>query len=125
MSKSNASKLKRRLRRRMSIRARVHGTAERPRLSVFRSLTGVYAQLIDDEAGKTLMAVHSKKVDASKADAGERSGKIAVAYALGKAIAEQAKAANVQVVVFDRGGFAYHGRVKAVAEGARDGGLQF
>ena len=112
-----------RLRRHKRVRAKVVGTAERPRLCVFRSLRGMTLQLIDDASGKTLVSVNSKK-DAS-GDAGDRTGKSATAFLLGKAIAEKAKVQKITNIVFDRGGFAYHGRVRAAAEGAREGGLQF
>ncbi|MEK7647867.1 MAG: 50S ribosomal protein L18 [Patescibacteria group bacterium] len=112
-----------RMRRHGRIRAKISGTAERPRLSVFRGARSMYAQLIDDTAGTTIVAVHSGavKVDA----AGERSAKVALAFAVGKAIAEAAKAKGITTVVFDRGGFRYHGRVRAVADGAREAGLIF
>lgn len=106
------------------VRARVQGTAERPRLAVFRSLHEVYAQVIDDTVGKTLVSAHTKTAD-MKSDAGERAGKIAAAYCVGQDIAKKAQAAGITTVVFDRGGFSYHGRVQAVADGARDGGLKF
>lgn len=122
MNNANTRHLKR-LRRKSRVRAKVQGTAERPRLSVHRSLTTINAQLIDDQTGKTIVAVNSKNVKA--ADAGERTGKTALAYTVGKMIAEQAQQKNITSIVFDRGGFAYHGRVQAVADGARDGGLQF
>lgn len=114
---------KRRLRQ-GRIRARISGTAERPRLNVHRSLLNIFAQLIDDTTGRTLASVHSKTM-AKGGDAGERKGKSAEAYLVGKKIAELAAAAKITTIVFDRAGFRYHGRVKAVAEGARDGGLQF
>lgn len=107
--------------RRARIRARVIGTATRPRLSVFRSLTGVYAQLVDDATGKTIIAIHSGEVKTG--DAGERKGKTALAYLVGKALGEKAKAKGITAAVFDRGGNKYHGRVAAVADGARDSGL--
>ena len=113
---------KRRLRQ-GRIRARISGTAERPRLNVHRSLLNIFAQLIDDTTGRTVASVHSKTL--TKGDAGERKGKTAEAYLVGKKIAELAAAAKITTIVFDRAGFRYHGRVKAVAEGARDGGLQF
>jgi len=101
------------------VRARVTGTAERPRLNVFRSLNNIYAQLIDDTAGRTLVA-------ASTLDKGvEDSSKIDEAKAVGKLVAERAKSAGIGKVVFDRGGYLYHGRIKALAEGAREGGLDF
>jgi large subunit ribosomal protein L18 len=109
----------RRLRRRRRVRAKVRGTAERPRISVFRSNRGVFAQLIDDDAGRTLAAVNWTEADLRglpPMDQARRSGAL---------LAERAKAAGVQSAVFDRGGYQYHGRVKALAEGAREGGLQF
>lgn len=109
-------------RRHKAIRAKVIGTAERPRLSVYRTLTQITAQLIDDATGKTLAAVATAGLTG---DAGERTGKVAESYLGGKQLAELAKAAKISVVVFDRGGFRYHGRVSAFAEGARDGGLEF
>lgn len=108
--------------RQARVRARVTGTAERPRLNVFRSNTYMFVQLIDDAKGVTLASVHSKNV---KAEAGELAGKIAIAFTLGKQIAETAKGLGIVNVVFDRAGFRYHGRVKAVADGARAGGLNF
>lgn len=112
-------------RRHTRIRATISGTAQRPRLSVFRSLKGVYLQLIDDNSGKTLVSANSKTDFDKKVDVGERAGKVAVSYALGKVLAEKAKTAGITKVVFDRGGYRFHGRVKAVADGARDGGLEF
>jgi large subunit ribosomal protein L18 len=117
------TKSKSRKRRHARVRARISGTATRPRLSVYRSLGHMFVQLIDDETGKTLTSVHSKK--AEKNDATDRSGNVATAYTIGQMIAKRAQDAGVSSVVFDRGGYAYLGRVKAVAEGARDGGLQF
>lgn len=106
-----------RVRRHLRVRRRIAGTAERPRLVVFRSLKHIYAQIVDDTTGRTLMTVSSQVVtDGKKSD---RS------TAVGKAIAEKAKAAGITRVVFDRAGYKYHGRVKAVAEGAREGGLEF
>ena len=121
--KKQLTKQQARKRRHGRVRAKVQGTAARPRLNVFRSLRGFFAQVIDDETGKTLVSVNSKN-DAS-GDAGERKGKVAIAYLLGQAVAAKAKEANVTTVVFDRGGYAFHGRVKAFADGARDGGLVF
>ena len=119
------NKQKRRARRQQRVRARVFGTAAKPRLNVFRGLFGMYAQLIDDSVGKTLAAVHSKKVEVKKSDVGERKAKVASAYLVGKTLAEKAKAIGITKAVFDRGGYKYHGRVAAVADGARDGGLEF
>jgi large subunit ribosomal protein L18 len=124
MNKSQTTREQKRARRRARVRSRIVGTAERPRLAVFRSLRGMYVQLIDDATSKTLASVHSKKETAG-IDVGERTGKEAIAFALGKAIAAKAIEVKIKTVVFDRGGYAYHGRVKAVADGARDGGLTF
>ena len=100
------------------------GTRVRPRLSVFRSSAHIYAQVIDDIAGHTLVAASDLEVEI-KERAGEGATKSARAKTVGQIIAERAKAAGIETVVFDRGGFLYHGRVKAVAEGAREGGLVF
>ncbi|KKT24862.1 MAG: 50S ribosomal protein L18 [Candidatus Magasanikbacteria bacterium GW2011_GWA2_43_9] len=125
MNTKHQTKEQKRARRRVRVRARVEGTALRPRLCVFRSLRGMYVQLIDDVASLTLVSVHSKKDASLDVDAGDRTGKEARAYVLGKVLAEKAQKANITTVVFDRGGYAYHGRAKAVADGARDGGLIF
>ena len=108
-----------RLRRRRRVRAKVRGTAERPRLSVFRSNRGMFAQLIDDTTGRTLAAVNWTESDLRNLKPLEQ------ANAAGKLLAERAKAAGIDAAVFDRGGYQYHGRVKALAEGAREGGLNF
>jgi len=108
-----------RLRRRRRVRARVTGTAERPRLSVYRSNRGVFAQLIDDGAGHTVAAVNWIEPDLRKLTASEQAKRA------GELLAERAKAAGVKTCVFDRGGYQYHGRVQALAEGAREGGLVF
>jgi large subunit ribosomal protein L18 len=108
-----------RLRRRRRVRARVTGTAERPRLSVYRSNRGVFAQLIDDGEGHTVAAVNWIEADLRKLSATEQAKKA------GELLAERAKAAGVETCVFDRGGYQYHGRVRALAEGAREGGLAF
>ena len=105
------------------VRQRVEGTTERPRLSVYRSLGHIYAQVIDDRAGKTLVSASSVDKETKKNLKG--GGNIAAAKVIGKAIAERAKAAGVVKVVFDRGGYKYHGRVKALADSAREAGLQF
>lgn len=112
-----------RKRRQRRIRMKISGTAERPRLNVFRSLEHIYAQLIDDEAGKTL--VSASTLDKGLRDELGKKNKREQAKAVGEAIAERAKDAGIETVVFDRGGFIYHGRVKALAEGAREGGLKF
>ena len=108
-----------RLKRRRRVRAKVHGSAERPRISVFRSNRGVFAQLIDDDSGRTLASVNWTESDLRSLKPMEQAGKA------GQLLAERAKAAGVETVVFDRGGYQYHGRVKALAEGAREGGLNF
>lgn len=113
-----------RKRRHVRVRAKVHGTAARPRLNVFRSNAHMYCQVIDDIRGHTLAAA-SDLDDAVIEKAGEGAPKAARAKAVGEVIAERAKAAGVDAVVFDRGGFLYHGRIKAVADGAREGGLKF
>jgi large subunit ribosomal protein L18 len=109
----------RRLKRRRRVRARVRGTAERPRLSVYRSNKGVFAQLIDDTKGHTVVAVNWIEPELRELSAGEQAKKA------GELLAERAKGAGVKTCVFDRGGYQYHGRVKALAEGAREGGLAF
>jgi large subunit ribosomal protein L18 len=109
----------RRLRRRRRVRAKVHGTAERPRVSVFRSNRGIFAQLVDDDASRTLASVSWTEADLRSLkpmDQARRAGEV---------LAERAKAAGIDAAVFDRGGYQYHGRVKALAEGAREGGLNF
>lgn len=125
MNKKNTTKLQQRNRRRARVRAQISGTPTRPRLNVTRTLRGMFVQLIDDTVGKTLASANSKVDGKDTKEAGERKGKQAVAYVLGKAIGEKAKALKIEKIVFDRAGYAYHGRVKAVAEGARDAGLVF
>ncbi|HAZ28427.1 MAG TPA: 50S ribosomal protein L18 [Candidatus Magasanikbacteria bacterium] len=125
MSHATTNPSLQRARRRRRIRATVHGTAERPRLSVFRSNYSLFLQLIDDANGKTLASAHTKKDIAGNNDAGDRKGKIAESYLLGKALAAKAAVLGIREIVFDRGGYRYHGRVKAAADGARDGGLVF
>ena len=115
------AKTVRRKRRRVQTRRRVQGTPERPRLAIYRSLNHIYAQVIDDLAGKTLVAASTRdgKLGLSK------TGDTSAASAVGAALAERAKAGGVNKVVFDRGGFRYHGRVKALADAARKAGLEF
>jgi large subunit ribosomal protein L18 len=103
----------------MRVRKKVNGTAERPRLSVFRSSKSIYCQIIDDLKGHTLVAASSLESSIGNGNKSEQ------ATAVGKLIADKAKAAGISSVVFDRSGYLYHGRVKALAEGAREGGLQF
>ena len=113
---TNAQRLKRHKR----VRAKISGTPEMPRLNVFRSEANIYAQVIDDVNGVTLASASSR----DKAIEGY-GGNIAAATAVGKLVAERAKAKGIETVVFDRGGYLYHGRVQALAEGAREGGLKF
>ena len=108
-----------RLKRRRRVRAKITGSAERPRISVFRSNRGVFAQLIDDASGRTLASVNWTEADLRSLKPLEQSKKA------GELLAERAKAAGIETAVFDRGGYQYHGRVKALAEGAREGGLNF
>ena len=123
MADKNKDKNKRLERRKWSVRSRVFGSPERPRLSVFRSEKHIYAQLIDDYAGRTLAAAASTLADV-RGDL-HNGGNVAAAKKVGLAIAERAKAIGVTKVAFDRGGRKYHGRVKALADAAREGGLQF
>lgn len=111
-----------RLKRHVRVRAKVHGTAERPRLAVFRSVKHIYAQLIDDDAGATLAAAGSLDKTLRETPSG---GNIEGAKAVGALIAVRAKDKGIEKVVFDRGGFRYHGRVKGLADAAREAGLQF
>ena len=116
--------LSQRKRRHVRVRAKVSGTQARPRLNVFRSSAHMYCQVIDDRAGHTLAAASDLDEDVKKL-IGEKATKTERAKAVGAVIAERAKSAGISTVVFDRGGFLYHGRIKAVAEGAREGGLEF
>jgi large subunit ribosomal protein L18 len=108
-----------RLKRRRRVRAKISGSAERPRISVFRSNRGIFAQLIDDETGRTLASVNWVEPEL------RGLGRMEQATRAGALLAERAKAAGVESAVFDRGGYKYHGRVKALADGAREGGLAF
>ena len=110
-----------RKRRHFRVRKTVQGTTERPRLVVFRSLKHIYAHLVDDNTGKVLMGV----ADASEGVTPAEKGKVAKGFAVGLSLAAKAKQAGITRVVFDRAGYRYHGRVKAVADGARKGGLEF
>jgi large subunit ribosomal protein L18 len=123
--KSKATpRLKGRHRRHLRIRKKVQGTAERPRLAVYRSLNHIYVQLVDDLAGRTILTFSSGDKDLKSSLEGTK-GKIAKSKAVGKRVAELAKERGIERVCFDRGGYLYHGRVKAVADGAREGGLNF
>jgi large subunit ribosomal protein L18 len=109
----------RRLKRRRRVRAKVIGTAERPRIAVFRSNRGIFAQLIDDSAGRTIASAQWTEPELRSMKPTDQATRI------GALLAERAKAAGVETAVFDRGGYQYHGRVKALADGAREGGLEF
>ncbi len=122
MSK-NKSRNAARLRRHSRVRKKVHGTAEVPRLNVYRSLSEIYAQVIDDEAGNTL--VSASTLDNGLSSQMEGLNKSDQANLVGKELAKRAKAKGIEAVVFDRGGYRFIGRVKALADGAREGGLQF
>lgn len=113
-----ASKVSNRLKIKRRIRKTINGTSALPRLSVFKSNNAIYCQLIDDLTGNTLASSSSKQI-------GEKGVNLEVSNKVGKALAEKAKAKNISQVVFDRNGFIYHGRIKALADGARDGGLKF
>ena len=126
MASARVRKLSRDLHRRRvheRVRTRVTGTPERPRLCVYRSLGHIYGQVIDDRSGRTIVSASSVDKETKKGLKG--GGNIASAKAVGKIIADRAKAAGVSKVVFDRGGYKYHGRVKALADAAREAGLQF
>lgn len=120
---STSSRAAARERRHLRVRKKVHGTASRPRLNVFRSLEHIYAQVIDDESGATIASASTVDTDL-RVDLNSLN-KTEQAKAVGKAVAERAKAKGVEVVVFDRGGYPYHGRVKALADASREGGLVF
>lgn len=117
------TKLQKRLRRHRRIRKKISGTPERPRMCVFRSLKHIYVQLIDDTKGITIASTSSLSKELK--DQIPKGGKIAAAKLVGKAIADKAKSLQIEKVVFDRGGYLYHGRVKALAEAARENGLIF
>ncbi len=117
------SKNLRRQRIHMRLRTRLRGRAQLPRLNVFRSLNHIYAQLFEDASGQALVAASSRDKEIRKTL--KNGGNVAAAKIVGRALAERAKAAGITRVVFDRGGYAYHGRVKALAEAAREGGLKF
>jgi large subunit ribosomal protein L18 len=120
--KPNELKILRRTRRKRVIRKRVYGTAERPRLTVFRSLKNIYAQIIDDDAGVTICAASTR--DRDLRDDVKDGGNVAAAKLVGTALAERARGKNVEAVCFDRNGFRYHGRLKALADAAREAGLK-
>jgi len=121
MKLNSRDQMRRRIRHR--VRAKVSGTARRPRLAVYRSLKHIYAQVIDDESGKTI--AHASSQDKEIKGQAQRASGTELAKRVGELIAERVKQAGVESVVFDRGGFLYHGRIKALAEAGRNGGLKF
>ncbi|MEA3295630.1 MAG: 50S ribosomal protein L18 [Patescibacteria group bacterium] len=123
-------KQEKRIRRHRKVRSKIFGTLEIPRLCVFRSNKHIYCQAIDDEKGKTLVFARDREIDLKQIDKKTdkknlRTGKVAIAYAVGKLLAEKAAQNNIKKVKFDRGGYKYHGRVKALADGARKNALEF
>ena len=121
--RSDEIKIQRRRRRKRGIRKRVHGTGEKPRLTVFRSLKHIYAQIVDDDLGVTLCEASTRSKDLR--DGMRVGGNTEAAKVVGAALAERAKAKNIECVCFDRNGFRYHGRVKGLADAVREGGLKF
>ena len=124
-SKLRKSRALQRQRRHHRVRNKVVGTAERPRLVVFRSLKNIEGQVVDDDAGHTLVGLSTQSADLKEFKAEGKNRRVEEAFAAGKLLAERAVAKGISGVVFDRGGYQYHGRVKAFAEGARKGGLEF
>jgi large subunit ribosomal protein L18 len=124
-NKLRKSRALQRQRRHLRIRNKVRGTATRPRLVVYRSLKNIEGQLVDDDARRTLLGVSTLAADLRDFSPEGEHRKVQHAFAAGKLLAERAKANGIEAVVFDRGGYKYHGRVKAFADGARDGGLKF
>lgn len=124
MSTIGKKRVEARRRRHRRVRRKVSGTPERPRLVVFRSLKHIYAQLVDDSSGRCLVTVSSLSADVKSRQA-EAKGKAGLSALVGKTVAEKARTLGIETVAFDRGGYLYHGRVKALADGAREGGLKF
>ena len=124
-SQLRKSRALQRQRRHLRIRNKVRGTAQRPRLVVFRSLRNIEGQIVDDDAGRTVLGVSTLAPDLRDFTAEGKNPRVEQSFAAGKLLAERAKAQGIEAVVFDRGGYKYHGRVKAFADGAREGGLQF
>ena len=127
-------KQEKKLRRQRRVRAKICGTKDKPRLSVFRSAGHIYCQLIDDEKGKTIISasdrelklkIKSEKRKIEKEKKEDRTEKVAIAYEVGKLIAVKSLEKKIEKVIFDRGGYKYHGRIKSLADGAREGGLKF
>ena len=124
-SQLRKSRALQRQRRHLRIRNKVRGTAARPRLVVYRSLRNIEGQVVDDDAGRTVLGVSTLAPDLRDFTAEGKNPRVQQSFAAGKLLAERAKAQGIEAVVFDRGGYKYHGRVKAFADGAREGGLQF
>ncbi|MBK7703428.1 MAG: 50S ribosomal protein L18 [bacterium] len=124
MKDTAKNRIESRLKRKVRVRKKVSGTAERPRLTVSRSHKAIYAQIIDDVVGNTLLAADSRKADEAAVPEG-LAGKCATAYRVGHHLARLAREKGIEKAVFDRNGYLYHGRVAALAKGARDGGLEF
>ena len=124
-SQLRRSRVLQRKRRHLRIRNKLRGTAERPRLVVFRSLKNIEGQIVDDDAGRTVIGVSTLAADLRSFTPEGKNKRVEQSFAAGKLLAERAKAQGIETVVFDRGGYRYHGRVKAFADGAREGGLQF
>lgn len=120
----SAERRRRRATRHKRVLKKIRGTADRPRLVVFRSLKNIEGQLVDDDRGATLVGVSTLAIDGND-EVEDLSGKMAASYTAGKTLAEKAKAQGIKTIVFDRGGYRFHGRVKAFADGARAGGLKF
>ena len=120
----SAERRRRRAKRHKRVLKKMRGTADRPRLVVFRSLKNIEGQLVDDDRGSTLVGVSTLALEEAP-EVEDLSGKMAASYTAGKTLAEKAKSAGIETIVFDRGGYRYHGRVKAFADGARAGGLKF
>jgi large subunit ribosomal protein L18 len=124
-SQLRRSRMLQRKRRHLRLRNKVRGTSERPRLVVFRSLKNIEGQIVDDDAGRTVLGVSTLASDLRDFKAESINKRVEQSFAAGKLLAERAKAQGIESVVFDRGGYKYHGRVKAFADGAREGGLKF
>ncbi len=120
----SAERRRRRAKRHQRVLKKMRGTADRPRLVVFRSLKNIEGQLVDDDRGATLVGVSTLALEQAP-EVEDLSGKMAASFTAGKTLAEKAKSAGIETIVFDRGGYRYHGRVKAFADGARAGGLKF
>ncbi|TVP44275.1 MAG: 50S ribosomal protein L18 [Gemmatimonadales bacterium] len=125
LSEIRKSRRLQRTRRHFRVRNKVHGSAERPRLVVFRSNRNIEGQVVDDESGRTVIGLSTIAPDLRGFEAEGKNRKVEHAFAAGKLLGERAREAGIESVVFDRGGYRYHGRVKAFAEGAREGGLRF